>query len=165
MAYYHGVARDLDRTLADIFRGHNARMAKRELEAAAEKKRRAEKVMSIHNHLSRVITPALRELAVSIHAAGQRASVVETGPIGCEESSMAQVKMTIIPRGYETADPDELPRLVFQSSPAGITVTEYAYFPGAGGESSTTEAHEPDKLDAAKIEAFLLALVKRTFSG
>lgn len=158
------MARDLERKLADIFGNHNARMEQREREAAAEKKRRAEKVMRMHNHLAKVIAPALRELAVSIHKAGQRASVVETGPIGSDESSTAQVKMTIIPRGYDTADPEELPRLVFLSSPAGITATEYAYFPGTGGQSSTTEPYEPDELDAEKIEAFLLALVKQTFN-
>lgn len=158
------MGKDLERTLADIFHSHNARMEQREREAAAEKKRQAEKVMRMHNHLGKVIAPALRELAVSIHKAGQRASVVETGPIGSDESSIAQVKMTIIPRGYDTADPEELPRLVFQSSPSGITVTEYACFPGSGGESSTTEAYDPGQLDAEKVEAFLLALVKQTFN-
>src|SRR5262245_46421954 len=98
---------ELERTLADIFRKHKARMEKRELEAAKEKKRRAEQVARIHNHLSQVIAPALRQLAVSVTKAGQRATVVETGPFGSDESSVAQVKMTIIPRGHDTADPDE----------------------------------------------------------
>ena len=164
MPYHFAVAKDLERKLADIFHNHNARIEQREREAAAEKKRRAEKVMRMHNHLAKVVAPVLRELAVSVHKAGQRASVVETGPIGSDESSVAQVKMTIIPRGYDTADPEELPRLVFQSNPSGITVTEFAYFPGTGGESSTTEAYQPEQLDAEKIEAFLLALVKQTFN-
>lgn len=155
---------ELERTLADIFRKHNARIERRELEAAAERKHRTEKVTRMHNHLSQVIAPALRELAVSVTKAGQRATVVETGPIGSDESSVAQVKITIIPRGHDTADPEELPRLCFQSNPFGITVTEFAYFPGAGGHSSTTEAYEPKDLPPEKIEAFLLALVKQTFN-
>jgi hypothetical protein len=158
------VAKDLERKLADIFRQHNARIEQRELDAIAEKRRRTEKVMRMHNHLSQVISPALRELARSVHKAGQRATVVETGPIGSDESSTAQVKITIIPRGYDTADPEELPRLVFQSSPSGITVTECAFFPGSGGKSSTTEPRAPEELGAEKVEAFLLALVKQTFN-
>jgi len=158
------MSKDFERKLRDIFHAHNARMEQREREAAAEKKRQLESVMKMHNHLSKVIMPTLRELAVGIHSAGQRASVVETGPMGSAETSTAQVKITIIPRGYDTADPNELPRLLFQSSPSGITVTEYAHFPGSGGHSSTTQAYMPEELGPEKIEAFLIALVKQTFN-
>lgn len=158
------MSKDVERKLAEIFHSHNVRMEQREREIAAEKKRQFDNVMKMHIHLSKVIMPTLRDLAISIQKTGQRASVVETGPMGSTETSTAQVKITIIPRGYETADPNELPRLLFQSSPSGITVTEFAHFPGSGGQSSTTQAYMPEEMGTEKIEAFLIALVKQTFN-
>jgi hypothetical protein len=158
------MSKEFEKKLRDIFHAHDLRMEVREREAAAAKQRQLDSIMRMHNHLSKVIMPALRELAVAIQNAGQRASVVETGPIGSPETSTAQVKLTIIPRGLDTADPEELPRLMFQSSQAGIAVTEYACFPGSGGGSTTTQPLAPEELGAEKIEAVVLALARETFN-
>ena len=154
---------DVDRKLRAIFAAHNARVEKREREAEEAKKRQFEKVSRMHEHLSKVIVPALRRIADSIQMTGQKVTVVETGPIGSPEISTAQVKLTIIPRGHDTADPNELPRIVFQSGREGISATGYSYFPGRGGHVGAGHVYQPAELTMQAVESLVLELVEETF--